>query len=82
MRERLHQSFASWDVMELQTPESSFYLADFLAVCVHERALAVGVLHDLVDHELGVAVDVLAGCPDVDCYAEAADERLILGDVV
>ena len=53
-----------------------------MEVCIHERALAVRVLHDLVDYELGVAVDVQAGCSDVDGYAEATDERLIFGDVV
>ena len=51
---------------------------DFLAVCIHERALAVRVLHDLVDYELGVTVDVQADCPYVDGYAEATDECLIL----
>ena len=74
--------FLPWDVVELQTPESPFQPADFLAACVHERALAVGVLHDLVDYQLGVAIDVKASCPDVDGYAEAANECLILCYVV
>ena len=39
-----------WDVVELQTLESPFQLADLLTVCVHEWALAVGVFHDLVDY--------------------------------
>ena len=72
----------SWNVVELQTPESPFQLADLLVVCVHERALAVGVLHDLVDYQLGVVIDVQAGCTDVDGYAEAADECLIFCDIV
>ena len=55
---------------------------DFLAVCVHEGALAVGVLHDLVDYELGVTVDVQASCSDVDGYVEAADECFIFCNVV
>jgi len=71
-----------WDVVKLQTPESPFQLADLLAICVHEWALAVGILHDLVDYQLGVAIDVQAGCPDVDGYTEASDECLILCNVV
>ena len=71
-----------WDMVELQTPESPFQLADFLIVRVHERALAVGALHDLVDYQLGVAIDVQAGCPDVDGYTETTDECLILYNVV
>jgi hypothetical protein len=71
-----------WDVVELQTPESPFQLADLLAICIHERALAVGVLQDLDDFQLGVAIDVQAGCPDVDGYADAADDRLIFCNVV
>ena len=36
----------------------------------------------MVGYHLGVAIDVQAGCPDVDGYAEAADECLILCNVV
>ena len=36
----------------------------------------------MVDYKLGVTIDVQAGCPNVDGYAEAADKRLIFGDVV
>ena len=36
----------------------------------------------MVDYQLGVAIDVQAGCPDVDGYTEAADECLILCNVV
>ena len=36
----------------------------------------------MVDYQLGVAIDVKAGCPDVDGYAEAANECLILCYVV
>ena len=53
-----------------------------MAVCVHEGALAVGVLHELADYELAVTVDVQAGCSNVDGYAEAADECFIFCNVV
>ena len=36
----------------------------------------------MVDHQLLVAVDVEASRPDVDGYTKAADQRLILRDVV
>ena len=36
----------------------------------------------MVNYQLGVAIDVQAGCPDVDGYAEVADERLIFCDIV
>ena len=36
----------------------------------------------MVDYQLGIAIDVEAGCPNVDGYAEAANERLIFGDIV
>ena len=36
----------------------------------------------MVDYQLGIAIDVEAGCPNVDGYAEAADECLILCNVV
>ena len=42
----------SRDVVELQAAELSLQLADLLAVRVHEGALAVGVLCNLVDYQL------------------------------
>jgi hypothetical protein len=47
-----------WDMMQLNSSEFILQLAHLLAVRVHEGALTVGHLHDLVHHHLGVAVGI------------------------
>ena len=46
------------DMMQFDPSELVLELAHLLAVCYHERALAGGLLHDLVDDQLRVTVDV------------------------
>jgi hypothetical protein len=53
-----------------------------LAVCIHEGALVVGLLHEFVHHQLGVAVGVKPGCFELNGDTEAIDKALVLGDVV
>ena len=42
----------SGDMMQFDPSELVLELAHLLAVCCHERALAGGLLHDLVDDQL------------------------------
>ena len=48
----------SGDVMQLDPLEFVLELAHLLAVCLHEGAFAGGLLHDLVNDQLRVIVDV------------------------
>jgi hypothetical protein len=70
------------DVMQLDSSKFVLQLAHLLAVHVHEGALAVGLLHDLVHHQLGVAIGIEPGCSELNGDAEAKDKALIFGDVV
>jgi hypothetical protein len=47
-----------------------------------ERGLTIGLLHDLVHHQLAVNVGVEPGGSDLNGDAEAIDKALIFGDVV
>jgi hypothetical protein len=53
----------SSDVVELQPVELVFQASNFVAVGLHLRVAAVGVLHDLVDDKLRVATSVEAPNP-------------------
>ena len=62
---RLHKCFnrlieASWDVIEFEAVEFVLQSSDLLAVRHHLGVMAAGLLHDLVDDQLGVASDVEA----------------------
>ena len=48
----------SGDVMQLDSLEFVLELAYLLAVCFHEGAFAGGLLNDLIDDQLQVAVNV------------------------
>ena len=54
---------ASGDVVELEPVELVFQAPNLIAVGLHLRVAAVGVLHDLVDDELRVAASVEASDP-------------------
>jgi hypothetical protein len=53
----------SSDVVELQLVELVFQASNFIAVGLHLRVAAVGVLHDLVNDKLRVATSVEAPNP-------------------
>jgi hypothetical protein len=54
---------ASDDVVELEPVELVFQAPNLIAVSLHLRVAAVGVLHDLVDDELRVTASVEASEP-------------------
>jgi hypothetical protein len=51
------------DVVELEPVELVFQAPNLIAVGLHLRVTAVGVLHDLVDDELRVTASVEASDP-------------------
>ena len=57
---------APWDVIEFEAVEFVLYPSDLLAVCNHLGIVAAGLLHDLVDDQLGVASDVEASDAQLD----------------
>ena len=54
---------ASSDVVELEPEELVFQAPNLVAVGLHLRVAAVGVLHDLVDDELRITAGVEASDP-------------------
>jgi hypothetical protein len=54
---------APGDVVELEPVELVFQAPNFIAIGLHLRVAAVGVLHDLVDDELRVTTSVEASDP-------------------
>ena len=46
------------DLIELETIELVHQLVDFSAICSHLSTVAAQLLHDLVDDQLGVTLDV------------------------
>jgi hypothetical protein len=67
----------SRDVMQLNSLEPILQFGDLLALCVHEGAFAVRLLHDLVYHQLGVTVGVEPGCSELNGDGEAIDKALV-----
>ena len=57
------------DKMQFDPSEFVVKLAHLLAICCHERALAGGLLHDLVNDQLQVVVDVQPRSAELDCDA-------------
>ena len=51
---------APWDVIEFEAVESVLQSSDLLVVRSHLGVMAARLLHDLVDDQLGVALDVEA----------------------
>ena len=51
---------APWDVIEFEAVKFVLQPSNLLAVHNHLSVMAVGLLHDLVDDQLGVAPDVEA----------------------
>ena len=56
----------SGDVMQLDPLELVLELAHLLAVCCHEGDFAGGLLHDLVNDQLRVTVDVESCSAELD----------------
>jgi hypothetical protein len=70
------------DVVELEPVELVFQASNFIAVGLHLRVAAVGVLHDLVDDELRVTVSVEASDPKLDGDPQSVDQSLVLSHIV
>jgi hypothetical protein len=54
------------NVIELEAMEFVLKAPHLLAVGFHLGIMAGGVLHDLVDHELGISTDVEVSNPELD----------------
>jgi hypothetical protein len=72
----------SRDMMQLDSSKLVLQFAHLQAVHVHEGALTVGLLHDLVHYQLRVTVGVEPSGPELDSNADAIDEALVFSDVV
>ena len=72
----------SRDMMQLDPFELVLKLAHLLAVHHHERALAGGLLHDLVDDQLRVTEGIQPHGAELDGDAQSVDKGLILRGVV
>ena len=70
------------DMVELEPVELVFEATYCIAVRLHLLVVAAGLLHHLVDDELGVSSDVEALDAELDGDAEAAEEGLVLCHVV
>ena len=57
---------APWDVIEFEAIEFVLQPSDLLAVRSHLGIVAARLLHDLVDDQLGVALDVEASDAQLD----------------
>jgi hypothetical protein len=68
--------------MQLDSSELVLQLTHLLAVCLHEGAFAVGLLHDLVHHQLRVTVGIESCRSKLNGDAKAVDKALVSGDVV
>jgi hypothetical protein len=69
-------------VIELNAVEFILEGAHNIAVCFHLLVVIARVLHDLVNHELRVSPDVEALYAGLDGDSEAAEEGLILRNIV
>ena len=49
---------APWDVIKFEDVKFVLHPSNFLVVCSHLGIMAARLLHDLVDDQLGVALDV------------------------
>src|SRR5688572_26500585 len=70
------------DVVELEPVELVFQAPNLIAVGLHLRVAAVGVLHDLVDDELRVTAGVEAPDPYLDGDSQPVDQSLVLSHIV
>ena len=57
-------------------------LVHLSAICCHEGAFARGFLHDLVDDQLRVTVDIQPRGAELDDDAQSIDEGLVFCGVV
>ncbi|XP_066392332.1 uncharacterized protein [Miscanthus floridulus] len=67
---------------DARAPNNPKPLADFSAICSHLGVVVAQLLHDLVNDQLGVVLDVEASDTQLDGDAHAIDERLIFGHIV
>jgi hypothetical protein len=67
--------------MQLDSLEFALQFAHLLAIGVHEGAFAVGHLHDLVYHQLGVTASIELGHSELNGDAKAVDEAIIPSNV-
>ena len=57
-------------------------LVHLLVVCYHEGAFVGGFLHDLVDDQLQVTVNIESRSAELDGDAQSVDEGLIFRSIV
>jgi hypothetical protein len=69
-------------VVELEAVKFVLEAPYFLAVSFHLGVAAARALHDLIDHELGVASNIKVSDPELDGDSQPRDECLVFGDVV
>jgi hypothetical protein len=72
----------SSDMVEFKPVELVFQAPNFVALGLHLPVAAVGVLHDLVNDKLRVAMSVEAPNPYLDGDAQPINQSLVLGHVV
>ena len=68
--------------MQLDPLEFVLKLTHLLVVCCHEGAFAGGLLHDLVNDQLRVTMDVESRSSEVDGDAQPIDEGLIFCGII
>jgi len=69
-------------MVELEPVELVFELADCVAVRCHLGVMAAPLLHDLIDDQLGVTLDVKSSDAQLDGDTEPIDESLVFSDIV
>ena len=69
-------------MIELEAVESILQPSDFLVVCLHLGVVAARLLHDLVDDQLRVALDIKSSDAQLNGDAQAINERLILSHII
>ena len=72
----------SGDMMQFDPQEFVLDLVHLLVVCYHEGAFTRGLLHDLVDDQLRVNVDVEPHSAELDGDVQSVDEGLVFCRVV
>jgi hypothetical protein len=69
-------------VVELEAVKFILEAPHLLAVGFHLGITAARALHDLIDHELGVASNVEVLDPELDGNSQPYNERLIFDNVI
>jgi hypothetical protein len=70
------------DVVEFEAMEFVLKAPHLVVVGFHLGVAIVRVLHDLVDHELGITMNIEVSDPEFDGDAQPINESLILSYIV